>query len=251
MKKILLRIATVLSLISCPMFPKAETLLFIGDSITDGNWGSRGGAPSKDRIHDDYNHIFGHGFMEMTAGYFMGEYPNADLTFHNRGIGGQRLADLSARWQEDVIALHPDVVSILIGTNDVHHHLDHPDEPFGVDGFKQQLDSLISLTTDSLPGVKIVLCTPFVAKSGWVGQTATYQEREQLVRNLASAVRQIADSRNLTVVPFDNLIASLVSNDKAPEYWIWDGIHPTTAAHYRMARLWIETMEPQLAFSRF
>ncbi len=48
--------------------------------------------------------------MEMTAGYFMNEYAGAGLRFHNRGISGQTLSDLAARWQEDVIALRPDVL---------------------------------------------------------------------------------------------------------------------------------------------
>lgn len=48
--------------------------------------------------------------MEMTAGYLMSEYAGAGLRFHNRGISGQSLSDLSDRWQEDVIALRPDVL---------------------------------------------------------------------------------------------------------------------------------------------
>ena len=42
-------------------------------------------------------------------------------------------------------------------------------------------------------------------------------------------------------------IGDSITADGSPDYWVWDGIHPTTAAHYRMSRLWIDIMEPVLA----
>ena len=234
-------------LLSASCFSTATTLVFIGDSITDGNWGSNGGAPSSQRIHDDFNHIFGHGFMEMTAGYFMGTYPELDLKFHNRGIGGQTLTDIAARWQEDVIDLKPDVVFLLAGTNDVHNHLDHPDEPFSIEGVKNTLDSLILVTRKNLPEAKIIVGTPFVARSGWVGKTPTYNERERLVKGIANAFREVASTYDLTIVPFDTLVAGLVKDAPRPEYWIWDGIHPTTATHYRMSQLVIPVLSTTLS----
>ncbi|MDE5719541.1 MAG: lipase [Paramuribaculum sp.] len=250
MKKTALSVAAALLLATGAITSTARTLLFIGDSITDGNWGGGRGVASDKRSHDDFNHIFGHGYMEMTAGYFMSEYAGAGLQFHNRGISGHRLSDMAARWQEDVIALRPDVVSILAGTNDVHHHLRQPDRvEFSVERFRQQLDSLICLTADSLPGVQIAICTPFTAKAGRIGQDASYPERERMIKELAAAVREIAARHDLTVIPFDSLITELTAVG-APEYWVWDGIHPTTAAHYRMSRLWIDIMEPKLALPK-
>lgn len=43
---------------------------------------------------------------------------------------------------------------------------------------------------------------------------------------------------------------SITAGGVTPDYWVWDGIHPTTAAHYRMSRLWIDIMEPVLALPK-
>lgn len=41
----------------------------------------------------------------------------------NCGISGNCVTNLLARWKKDCINLHPDVISILIGVNDVWHEL--------------------------------------------------------------------------------------------------------------------------------
>ena len=85
-------------------------ILFQGDSITDC-------------LRSSYD-----------SGAFVGSgYPcliQADLCLNrtdievlNCGISGNRVTNLLARWKKDCINLHPDVISILIGVNDVWHEL--------------------------------------------------------------------------------------------------------------------------------
>ena len=54
----------------------------------------------------------------------MHKYPNYDLKILNRGISGDKVIDLKKRWEEDCLELNPDVVSILIGINDVWRIMD-------------------------------------------------------------------------------------------------------------------------------
>ena len=95
-------------------------VVFIGDSITDGNWGCvyHYKKTSAERSQTDLNHIYGHTYMSLVATWYETRHPRAGYQFYNRGISGHKLADLANRWKEDVLDLHPDVVSVLVGVND-------------------------------------------------------------------------------------------------------------------------------------
>lgn len=230
-----------------------KRVLFIGDSITDGGWGNSGGdnRPSSERSEWDKNHIFGHSYMMLCASHYQSERAADDMTFWNRGISGQTLQQLADRWQQDCLDLKPNVVSILVGTNDIHYYLEEKEKAqkdgknvaaFDVKAWEARYRNLLRQTCDSLPGVRLVLGTPFVAKAGWVGEAENYAEREQLVRQLAASVRTIANDFHATLVPFDELFAQLRADNQNGNnsYWIWDGIHPTPAGHRQMADLWIK-----------
>lgn len=229
---------------------KGKTILFIGDSITDGNWGSPSKYPcsSEERNRDDKNHILGHGFAEMTAGYFMGEFPDSDYNFINRGISGETLGQIASRWQKDAIDLKPDIISLLCGTNDIHYWLQqNPEsiEEFDFNSYAVSLDSLILTTREALPECRIILATPFVGNAGWVGKAPDYKLREAGVDSIAAITRQIAlkhrnQNQKIDLVDFNLLKSELIKQYPDTSYWIWDGIHPTTSMHYRMSKLWIE-----------
>lgn len=228
-------------------------VLWIGDSITDGGWGNSGGdmRPSNERSHWDMNHIYGHSYMMLCASHYQSVYPNDQMQFWNRGISGNTLQQICDRWQEDCLDLKPNVVSLLVGTNDVHFYLEEKARTqeagsnvaaFDVHEWGARYRSLMHQTIEALPGVRLVLCTPFVAKAGWVGEAADFTEREQLVKQLAEAVRDIAQELDATLIPFDDLFSTLRKDLPTGNnsYWIWDGIHPTPAGHRQMADLWLE-----------
>lgn len=219
----------------------ARRVLYIGDSITDGGWGRSGGSAkaSKDRNHTDLNHVYGHSYMMLCAAYYQSQWPDADWQFWNRGISGNTLFQMADRWQEDALSLTPDVISILIGTNDVGAYLDEckkSGKAFTIEGFdynrwEQKYRHLLDTTRTVLPNAELVLCTPFVGKS-------TGQVRMTITDSLAQIVRKIADDYKAVVVSFDQLFTNLQKSEPTPKYWIWDGIHPTAAGHQRMAELW-------------
>lgn len=230
-----------------------KRVLFIGDSITDGGWGNSGGdmRPSSERSEWDKNHIYGHSYMMLCASHYQSERPFDKMTFWNRGISGNTLQQLADRWQEDCLNLKPNVVSILVGTNDIHYYLEQKEKAqkegkaladFDVKAWEKCYRTLLDQTQDSLPGVRLLLGTPFVAKAGWVGEAANFAEREKLVQQLAKVVRAIAADYNAILLPFDELFMQLRKDfdNGDNSYWIWDGIHPTPAGHRRMADLWIK-----------
>ncbi|MCG6198000.1 GDSL family lipase, partial [Anoxybacillus sp. LAT_38] len=59
-------------------------------------------------------------------GLLQAVYPELGIRVVNKGISGNTVRDLKARWKEDVIAQKPDWVSIMIGINDVWRQYDLP-----------------------------------------------------------------------------------------------------------------------------
>lgn len=127
-----------------------KKILYIGDSVTDGNWGKVSGGPN--RSLTDMNHIFGHGYMFICAARYMADYPEEDYRFYNRGISGNRVADLKARWQQDALEIDPDILSVLVGVNDLLDVYNKTDGPQEVDtaGSKRTTE-----TSSTAPGLKI------------------------------------------------------------------------------------------------
>ncbi len=70
-------------------------ILFQGDSITDGARGR----------NEDLNHIMGHGYQYIIGARLQGDNPEKNIKFYNRGISGNRISDLYARWLEDMILI--------------------------------------------------------------------------------------------------------------------------------------------------
>jgi len=211
-------------------------VVYIGDSITDGNWGKADGKPSSQRNLWDRNHLFGSGYMYLCASYYQGYFPDRDYRFFNRGVGGHALGDLAARWQEDVIDLRPDVLSVFVGTNDAERHLGRllrADDPKTVPDFdfadwERTYRGLLDQARQANPALKIVLCTPFAAPCGKIVEGALgeyYPLRQRILAQCCVIVERIAADYGATLVPFHRLIADLetrLPNGDAT-YWVWDG----------------------------
>ena len=230
------------------VWAKGPKVLFIGDSITDGNWGNSDGSaqPSSVRNHWDMNHIYGSGYMYLCASYYQGNYPEREYQFFNRGISGNTLNDLKNRWEEDAIAIHADVVSILIGTNDVNVYLKKKGrEPFDFSSWERTYRSLLDSLRRDNPQVRLVLGEPFTACTGNMKKTDDFALRDSLIRHLGEIVLQIAVDYDAVFIPYASMFHHLRDDSvNLPDtYWIWDGIHPTPAGHKRMADLWIEEIE--------
>ena len=232
--------------LSATVMAKGKRVLFIGDSITDGAWGNSKvwNATSEERDQQDMNHIYGHGYMMITASHYQASYPEEDWMFWNRGISGNTLEDLAGRWQKDVLALQPDVVSILVGTNDVEQAMNEH-RTIDPDVWGAKLRSLLDETLQQNPQTRFVLCTPFVAKAGWRGESESYEERQQMISSLVNVIQEISKEYHATLVPFNRLVRKTISaSPKLPvSYWIWDGIHPTPAMHYKMAEMWMKMVK--------
>ena len=236
----------ILMLISATLQAGGLKILFIGDSITDGNWGSGDGKPSSERTLWDMNHIYGHGFMYLCASHYLGEYPQYEYEFFNRGISGNSLYDLENRWQEDVLDINPDVLSILVGINDINRYL-HGDRtsPFDFDAWDKKYRELLDRARQENPNLKIVLASPFVAPTGNMSENKDFRKYDKIVERCSAIVEEIARDYKAVYLPYRQMFNDLLQRDPTSQntYWIWDGVHPTAAGHQRMADLWIRQVD--------
>ena len=199
-----------------------DKILFQGDSITDTDRGPEG-APDAG---------LGHGYACLVAARLSADHPGFRLVFANRGVSGNKIHDLAARWQEETIALRPDMVSILIGINDTTAEM-------AFDEFEAAYDSVLEHTKAALPDVRLVLCEPFalLPREG----DGRENEWETNVRQRARIVEKLATKYRAPFVRFQKVFDE--ARKRAPaEYWLYDGLHPTHPGHQLMADEWIRAV---------
>lgn len=206
-----------------PDFKKGSTLLFQGDSITDMNRG---------REEWDRNHYLGHNYVYLIASRLGVELASLDLDFRNRGVSGHTSTDLRKRWQEDTLDLKPDLLSVLVGTNDIEFGLSA--EQF-FDNYRYMLDSSL----EQNPELRVVLLEPFILQTGRLSNIEVWKKRRDKTDKFREVVRDFAYQYEAVLVKTQDIFDE-ASDKVSPEHWIWDGIHPLPQGHELIARNWIE-----------
>lgn len=203
-----------------PAFKKGSTILFQGDSITHGGRGR------------DPNHYMGHSYAYLVAARLGADMPQQDLRFLNRGVSGNTVKSLQARWQKDALDLKPDVLSILIGVNGRYR--------FSAEEYAKTYKGLLEQTIAALGGITLVLIDPFVNPREKPESRARIEvdKRRAIVKELAKTFKAIH-------VPTQEMFDE-AAKGCTPNYWIWDGVHPMPAGHELLARKWVETVAAHL-----
>ncbi|MDD5350464.1 MAG: SGNH/GDSL hydrolase family protein [Chthoniobacteraceae bacterium] len=204
-----------------------RVFLFQGDSITDC------GRDRSAEALPNHNQALGPGYASKIAGDLLADYPSRKLTIFNRGISGNRVVDLYARWKCDAVNLKPDCLSILIGVNDTWHEFGSQNG-VELDRYEQVYRMLLQYTLKKLPKVNLVLCEPFVLATGVV--TPEWEVEMAARREI---VARLAKEFGTVFVPFQKMFNEAIK-EAAPDYWTADGVHPTPAGNARMAKFWRE-----------
>jgi lysophospholipase L1-like esterase len=202
---------------------KGRVILFQGDSITEAGHNRDAKEPNTAAL--------GNGYPLLVASAVLAARPAAGLEFYNRGISGNKVPDLQARWTADTLDLKPDVLSLLIGVNDFWHKLDHGYNGT-VEDYEQQYTTLLDETRKALPHVRIIVLEPFVLRTGAV-DARWFPEFDQ--RRAAAA--RVARHAKATFVPLQ-AVFDRHARLAPPGYWAADGVHPTPAGHAVIAEQW-------------
>ena len=208
-----------------PKLRQGARLLFQGDSITDMKWG---------RNEKDRNHYLGHSYVYLVAARLGVDLASQNLEFFNRGMSGHQVADLRKRWQTDAIDLEPDLLSILVGVNDVGRNLSGVD----VEKWEEDYRSMLKASRDANHKLRLVLLDPFVLPSGRLESRDAYQAWRRQVDRLLPVVKRLAAEFHAVHVQ-TQMMFDQAADTVTPNHWIWDGVHPLPQGHELIAREWI------------
>jgi acyl-CoA thioesterase I len=177
-------------------------VVFMGDSITEG-WGMKATATSPAR-----------------GEFFPGK------PYLNRGISGQTTPQMLVRFRQDVIALHPKVVVILAGTNDIAENTG--EMTLGETG--SNIASMSELARAN--GIRVVLCSVLPASEFWWHKGL---EPAPKVRALNAWIKEYAAKNGFVYVDYYSPMVNAeggLKKELSP-----DGVHPNAAGYAVMAPL--------------
>lgn len=190
-------------------------ILFQGDSVTDVG-----------RDREDFNNL-GNGYVKLIA-----EQLGQAFECLNRGVSGNRVTDLQERWQEDCLDLKPDLLSILIGINDVWRRYDD-DDPTSTEAYEAGYrDLLAKIRTETK--AKLIILEPFLLHT--TKERASWREDLDPKRSVAA---KLAEEFDAVFIPMDSIFTE-ATKMKEPSYWAEDGVHPSEAGHRFIADTWVK-----------
>ncbi|MFD6276339.1 SGNH/GDSL hydrolase family protein [Streptomyces sp. NPDC060209] len=192
-------------------------ILFQGDSITAAG-----------RVPGDDNDL-GHGYVRLIADALAVSHPSSRV--HNRGVSGNRAADLLQRWDSDTLSLRPAVLSVLVGVNDTWRRYDRG-ETTSHESYENTYRELLRQAASQ--GTRLVLVEPFLVPV----RTEQWAWREDLDERI-HVVRRLAREFDASLLAADGLLHQAAQESGDPSVITEDGVHPTAAGHAVLARAWL------------
>ena len=224
-----------------------KTILFCGDSITDCGRKPNDIGPLAPKISEDMSsQELGYGHVLLLGSELLARHPGWKIC--NRGVSGNRIVDVYARWKTDCLNLKPDILSLLIGVNDVTLHF-MADNGVGSRRFARFYRELLQWSRSKLPNCRFILGEPFLivdpAFSMKLGLSldslAACREELQVRQDM---LRSLAGEFNMAFIPYQSIFEQACEGASASTY-ISDGVHPTAAGHYLMAQEWLKVVRKE------
>ena len=193
------------------LFESGQTILFVGDSITDAE--RTGTAPP-----------YGTGYVALVRNLLLARYPELGLSIVNHGVGGDTTRDLAARWERDVVAVRPDWLVCMIGINDVWRAFGGiASQAVPLPEYTTRLRTLLDRARQAT-GARLILMTPYMIEPNLA------QPMRRQMDVYGAAVREIAEQYDAVFVDtqaaFDAVLQTTL-----PSAWAEDQIHPNGPGH--------------------
>ena len=210
------------------LFQKSDTVLFIGDSISD-----YGRARP---VGEGLGNAWGTSYVANAGALLNCMYPELALRIINMGVSGNQVRDLAARWETDVMALRPNWVSVLIGINDVWRQFDSPYIPEThvlPEEFERTYETLIQRTLPTVKGM-ILMAPYFMEPNRADPMRARMDEYGRIVKNLADKYACVFVDLQAA---WDDLFQYM-----HPDNIAWDRIHPNQVGCMYIAKQFLKAV---------
>ena len=210
------------------LLEKNDVLLFIGDSISD--------YERRRPVGESLGNGWGQSYVANAGALLSCMYPELNLRIINMGISGNQIRDLDARWQTDVMDLHPTVVSVLIGINDVWRHFDCPASPeqhVPLAEYEATYEKLIQQTLTQARAM--VLMTPYFMEPNQSDPMRAMMDK------YGAAVKKLAAKYELPCVDLQAAWDSLFQH-MHPCNIAWDRIHPNQTGCMYIAKQFLHAI---------
>ena len=150
----------------------------------------------------------------------------------NLGVNGYTSADLIADELPQLDALRPELVSVLIGVNDVVRGI--PDAEYGVN-----VAMILEALSDRLPADRIVcVATPDYTRTPRGAEYGNPDLQSDRIVRINAILREACEMRGMTLVPEIFEISQRATDE--PSLVAEDGLHPSGEQYRR----WVEVIAP-------
>lgn len=197
-----------------------QTILFIGDSITD--CGRRGA-----------NRPLGAGYVNFFHDMLVTRSPELDVTIINKGIGGDNVVGLRNRWTDDVLRHRPDILSIKIGINDLHTVLRKNPDPIDPERFDQAYEDILTRTKEELPNCAILIISPFYI-SVETSPSSFRKDVLDLLPTYIDIARAKSEKHGTSFINTHELFQNLLKHHEADTFCP-EPVHPNPVGHLAIA----------------
>ena len=198
------------------LFQSGDKVLFIGDSITD--CGRRNEhAP------------FGHGYVRKITELITAKYPERDITYVNKGIGGDIVEGLEERWDTDVIAEKPNWLSVKIGINNASRQY------AGNVSTEAYLPAWEACYRRILTRAKTELDAPLFLFQIFYIEEDVDAPRPLAVDAYNASIHRLAEEFDARLIPTNAVFDKAVAARPGSLWTTQDGVHPNAEGHTLMA----------------
>ena len=195
--------------------PRRIPAIFVGDSIT-WQWARNSGT------YDQSKYPL---LIPFNSAYMTQSGNNVTVKFHpgffsghgyiDKGISGQNTTQMLARFDKDVVALNPQAVVIMAGTNDLAQGVTKENIVANIAAMAEMADAA---------GIKVVLCTITPCNSNY--SALSPKNKGPHIITVNEMLKSYSDSKGFTWCDY---WTHLVADDGLalhPNYCLYDYLHP-------------------------